>query len=296
MSGAALLARFADHLRAERGASVHTQRAYVHSLQRLEAHLQEGGRTLAQARRLDLRAFLFSAGRGRSPATIARHVSAMRAFFRWLERAGEITVDPAADLKSPKAGRTLPRTATMQQMDGVLELAAQAAQSRDAALVELLYGAGLRVGEAADLGLSDIDLEQGIVSVRRGKGGKERRVPLGAAGVDAMRLWLHERPQADSDAVFLNKRGGALSSRSMRRIVHRRGLEGGVTGLHPHALRHSYATHMLDAGADLRSIQELLGHESLSTTQRYTHVSMERLLDVHRRAHPHGRRDDGDSG
>jgi len=149
------------------------------------------------------------------------------------------------------------------------------------------------VGEAAALDVADVDLREGMVRVRDGKGGKERIVPMGDGAVAAVRRWLAERPAADEAALFLNARGGRLSDRSMRRIVREVGQAGGLARLHPHALRHSCATHMMDGGADLRGIQEQLGHASLSTTQRYAHVSVQRLLDAHRRHHPHGTDDDG---
>lgn len=284
-----LLARFEGVLVAERGARPRTVVAYLHTLRRLEAHLATRRKHVATATRLDLRGFLFEVGRDRTPATVARHVAAVRALYRWMLRTGRLEADPAADLAPPRVGRTLPRTATVDALGRLLDDAAAERSNRDRALLELLYGAGLRVGEAAALRLGDLDLNGGIVAVRDGKGGKERRVPMGRSAVDALRAWLLERPVAAHDHVFLNRRGGPLSDRSMRRVVDEAGRGGGIPGLHPHALRHSYATHMLDAGADLRGIQELLGHASLSTTQRYTHVSVERLLDVHRQAHPHGR-------
>ena len=285
---AELVDRYLAHLRVERGGSAETERAYRATLEALVAHL--GDRPLAEARRPDLRAFLFHVGRGRTAGTLARHVVALRGFYRWLKRTGRAVADPTTTLRPPRPDRTLPRTATEPELDRLLDDGARPA--RDAALLELLYGAGLRVGEAAALRLDDLDLADGLVRVRRGKGGKERRVPMGASAVAALRAWLAEREPADTPAVFLNRRGGALTSRSMRRIVDAAGRTGRVDGLHPHALRHSFATHMLDAGADLRAIQELLGHASLSTTQRYTHVTLDRLLDVHRSAHPHGRRRD----
>lgn len=289
MNGA-LLDRFRGVLQAERGAAPGTVRAYLDTLSRLAVHL--GDTPFTEVARVQLRSFLAVVGRGRAPATRARHVAAIRAFYRWLHKTGRIDADPAADLSPPSVGRGLPKTVEVDALSRLLDTAHAGRSSRDVAVLEVLYGAGLRVAEAAALRLGDLDLRAGIVAVRRGKGGRERRVPMGTAAVDALRRWLAERPPADHDAVFVNARGGPLSDRSMRRLVHDAGLRGDVHGLHPHALRHSAATHMLDAGADLRGIQELLGHKSLSTTQRYTHVSVERLLDVHRRAHPHGRATD----
>lgn len=277
---------FDEFLRVERGASQHTRRAYTRTIERLASYLEAD---LHTATKRDLRGFLFAVGRGRKKATVARHIAALRTFYRWLERRGAIEASPAESLRPPAVGRGLPRVATVDELETVLDAAAQGSP-RDLAILELLYGAGLRVGELEQLNVDDVDLVTGIVRVRQGKGGKERRVPMGSQAVRCTQAWLDTRA-SDSEPLFLNRRGGRLSSRSIRRIVKQAGRRNDVAGLHPHALRHSYATHLLDAGADLRAIQELLGHASLSTTQRYTHVSIERLLDAHRRAHPHGRDD-----
>lgn len=286
-----LLSRFLDTLRAERGASKHTIRAYEGTLTRLQAMLAEDDLTLADVTRRELRAFLFQAGRGRSPATLARHVSAIKAFYRWALKLGYIDPDPADGLRPPKVGRRLPRFLSIEEASRVCEEGATASEHspRDRAVVELLYSSGLRVSEAASLDRADVDLERGIVMVRQGKGGKERHVPLGSAAAEALRDYFATTPGADP--VFLNHRGGRLSTRSMYDIVRRAGEAAGVPRVHPHALRHSFATHLLDSGADLRAIQEMLGHSSLSTTQRYTHVSVDALLRVYRDAHPHARED-----
>ncbi|MEZ4241306.1 MAG: tyrosine-type recombinase/integrase [Myxococcota bacterium] len=180
--------------------------------------------------------------------------------------------------------------------DAATDLVEQPALSvRDRAALELLYGAGLRVGELCALDRRDVDLtDGGWVRVRRGKGGKERRVPMGAAAVDAVGALLHAVDGAPEDPLFRNARNRRISDRTVRRVVERAGQAVGASGLHPHALRHSFATHLLDAGADLRGIQELLGHASLSTTQRYTHVSVQGLLDTYRAAHPRSGRDSDD--
>lgn len=278
---------FEDWLRVERGASEHTRRAYLGTVRRLLSHLEKAEVELTKVNRGHLRGFLFAVGRGRSKATVARHVAALRTFFSWLERESVVETSPASELRPPTVGRTLPR------VDGEQELAAMLNDDglsvRDRALLEVLYGAGLRVGEAAALDVGDIGLDERMIVVRKGKGGRERRVPFGRPAEDALRTWLHERTPVPHDALFLNRRGGRLGSRSMHRIVAKAGGEHQLGGLHPHALRHGFATHMMDHGADLRSIQELLGHQSLSTTQRYTHVSVQHLLEIHRSAHPHAR-------
>lgn len=281
--------RFLDHLRAEQGASPHTRRAYHRTLTDLGSHLSGIDRTFASARRVDLRGYLFAAARQRSTATLARHVAAIRTFYRWLLREGVVEASVAEDLQPPRVGRHLPEFLSQHQAAELVEPGAPLSL-RDRALLELLYGAGLRVGEAEALDRDDLDLDEGLVRVRRGKGGKERRVPMGPFAVAALRAWFASRPD-DLRPAFLNQRGARMSQRSMRRVVDEAGKVAGVVGLHPHALRHSFATHLLDAGADLRGIQELLGHSSLATTQRYTHVSVESLLDTYRRAHPHARRE-----
>jgi integrase/recombinase XerC len=258
-------------------------------LSELQTFLDEDATGWADASRTQLRKFLFHAGRGRSSSTMARHVAAIRTFYRWLLREGHTESSPAELLQSPKVGQRLPRVATVQEAEDLfVEPPASPLQLRDRALLEVLYGAGLRVGEAEALDRDEVDLVAGVVRVRKGKGKKERRVPLGPPAIAAVREWIEASPDG-GPPLFLNARGGRLTARSMRRIVRKAGLKAGVAGLHPHALRHSFATHLLDAGADLRGIQELLGHASLSTTQRYTRVSMESLIATYQRAHPHAK-------
>jgi integrase/recombinase XerC len=283
--------RFQDHLRVERGASRHTLRAYDRTLSGLEAHLGARGRDFPNATRVDLRSFLFHVGRGRGPSTLARHVAAIRTFYAWLMEVEGLSTSPADGLGPPAIGRHLPQTLSVARARALLDQ--PILPSRDRALLELLYGAGLRVGEVVALDWSDLDLHARMVRVRAGKGGKERRVPFGPPAQQALQRWRLETP-VRGDAVFLDARGQRLSDRSARRIVARAGRQAGIPRLHPHALRHSFATHLLDAGADLRGIQELLGHESLSTTQRYTHVSVQTLLASYRAAHPHARKRDGE--
>lgn len=284
---AALLERFRDHLRAERGLSPATLVAYLGTLERLHRHLAVRERSLLSATRADVRSFVFLVAKGCKPASVARHVAAVRTLYRWLRHTGRIEVSPVDDLRPPSHRPPLPRVASESELDRLFEEGAPGARER--ALYELMYGSGLRVGEVEQLRLGDVDLDGGLVTVRRGKGGRERRVPLGPTGVEAVRAWTEQRLPVEHDALFTNQRGGRLSQRSIRRLLGDEAGQLGILGLHPHALRHSFATHMLDHGADLRGIQELLGHSSLSTTQRYTHVSVQRMLDVHRDAHPHGR-------
>ncbi len=283
------LAGFLQHLHVERGLSDNTLKAYRRTLSQLALHLEAKGRSLADATRTDLRGWLFQAGRGRAPATRARHVAALRTFYRWMLREERVERSVAEDLQTPKVGRHLPHFLTEAQSSELLDETPLA--PRDRALLELLYGAGLRVGEAEALDWADLDFEEGLVWVRKAKGGKQRKVPVGPPALRALQALRNSVDAELDDPVFRNARGGRLSQRSMRRIVKECGLVAGLGGLHPHAMRHSYATHLLDNGADLRGIQELLGHADLSTTQRYAHVSTQGLLRVYRDAHPHARDD-----
>ena len=255
------------------------------------------------ARRLDLyalRAFLASLfGKNRAP-TIARKISTLRSFYRFLVRRGVARSNPAASLRIPKVPKNLPQFLTVDDAFRVVDAPAEdgarpdVLRIRDRAILELLYGSGLRVAELATLTTEALDVAEHTARVY-GKGRRERIVPLGAATVTALEAYIAARPRLrrpkdgwqHGTALFLGRHGTALGARQVQNVVRRYGALGAARGdLHPHALRHSCATHLLDAGADLRSIQELLGHRSLSTTQRYTHVSIDRLLEVYDRAHP----------
>lgn len=228
---------------------------------------------------------------GYARRTIARKASVIRRYFDWARRCGVVETDPSASLTAPKGTATLPRVLTAQEVDGLVEGSPRSAgepaiEARDRAVVELLYGSGIRVSELCGLTAADIGAD-GIARVW-GKGAKQRRVPMSEPAVAAVREWLdqgrselatHESP---SDVLFLNRAGRSLTPRDVRRILDRRA----VAPTHPHALRHTFATHLLDGGADLRAVQEMLGHADLATTQIYTRVSRERLRDVHRTTHP----------
>lgn len=234
---------------------------------------------------------------GRAPATIARRLAAVRAYLRHLTLMGTRSDNPAASIAGPRRARTVPRTLSPAEAEHLVETAGGTSPRamRDRALVELLYGAGLRVSEAIGLVKASVDLDQRIVRVV-GKGGKERLVPLGRPAADAVRRYMAlGRPHLDRrhrPDLFLNARGGALTRAGafliLRRLADRAGLEPGR--VHPHLLRHSFATHLLEGGADLRSVQEMLGHADVGTTERYTHVSDRHRRDAYFRAHPHARR------
>jgi integrase/recombinase XerD len=234
---------------------------------------------------------------GLAPATIARRVASIRSFFRHLVLIGSVAENPAAELELPRRVRKLPRTLSPGEAERLIDAAAGTTPRalRDGALVELLYGAGLRVSEAVGLDRAGVDLEQRLVRTI-GKGGKERVVPVGRQAVDALRRYLAlGRPHLDRrhrPELFLNAQGGALTRAGafliLRRLAGKAGLE--PERVHPHLLRHSFATHLLEGGADLRSVQEMLGHADLSTTELYTHVTDRRRREMYFQAHPHARR------
>jgi integrase/recombinase XerC len=294
---------FEQYLTTERRSSDKTVATYVRDLEALREFVRE--KKLPQdARRLDvvaLRAFLASLFDGRQPPTLARKISALRAFYRFLVRRGMARANPASSLRVPKVNKPLPKFLTVEDAFRVVDAppkdrsaSSGPLQVRNQAILELLYGTGVRVSEVSTLDIQDVDLNEAQARVR-GKGNKERVVPLGETCIQALQRYLEVRPSLrsskgqppDPKALFLGRWGTRLSPRQIENVVRKYGALGAARGdLHPHALRHSCATHLLDAGADLRSIQELLGHASLSTTQRYTHVSIDRLMEVYDRAHP----------
>lgn len=295
--------RFLDYLRDQRHASPQTLRAYENDLIQFgeflrEEHIRGPAPGPEGIDSLAVRGFVARLSRqGLSRTSIARKLSAVRSFLRFAVREGRIEANPALGVPTPKLPRHLPHHLTVDETFNLLEhiQGDDAASLRDRALLEFLYATGLRVGELVGLCLDNLDLGSRMVRVR-GKGGKERLVPFGAKAEQALVRWLDaSRPlrekRREQDALFLNLRGGRLTDRSVRRILDRRLREAAIQAeVSPHALRHSFATHLLGAGADLRGIQELLGHASLSTTQRYTHVSTEALMQTYDRAHPRARR------
>lgn len=258
---------------------------------------------------MSIRSFLADLARsGVGATTQARALSAVRGLFRFACREGLLQNNPATGVRTPKQRQRLPRHLRPGEMENLLDAVggAEPLERRDRALLELLYASGLRVGELVSLDWREIDLEGRVLRVM-GKGGKERMVPFGRPAAAALRRWLEvweEVRRADAAAagelaepVFLNYRGGRLSARSVRRILDRAVESAALAaGVHPHTLRHTFATHLLEGGADLRTIQELLGHSSLSTTQRYTHLEVDRLLQVYRDAHPRARSAPGTPG
>jgi integrase/recombinase XerC len=294
------LASFEQHLSVERNLSPRTIRAYLCDLRQFEDFLQQREQSLAQPGavaqidHLVLREYLASLHKTCGRASIARKLSSLKAYFSFLVRRGVLLHSPADILTAPKSERYLPKVLSAEQSAYLLDHSPPGCPLqvlRDLALFELMYACGLRVGEIVSLSVSSLDFETQQIRVM-GKGGKERLLPIGRQAVVALKSYLEERGvyQAD-DPLFLNLRGGRLTARSVQRNLKLRLLKLGLpTDATPHALRHSFATHLLDAGADLRVIQELLGHASLSTTQQYTKVSFAHLADVYDRSHPRSRK------
>lgn len=298
LDDAHVLEDFAVHLTSQRGLSEHTVRAYLSDLSQLSSFAQQtGADSLTQVDLSTLRGWLAQmAGRSLSRSTVARRGAAVRSFYTWAEHTGRVTTDPSLRLGSPTVARTLPTvlavTGAAALMETARELAVDgaAADLRAWACVELLYATGARVGELVALDLRDIDLESRSLRVI-GKGDRERVVPFGVPASDALRSWLDDgRPAVSrgsaASAVFLGQRGQRWGQRQVRDAVHRLAALAAVDDVAPHDLRHSAATHLLHGGSDLRTVQEVLGHATLSTTQRYTHVSAERLRSSYQLAHP----------
>jgi integrase/recombinase XerC len=290
------LAAFESHLRAERGCSRHTLRAYAAEVRRL-AESPECARAggLDRIDALALRTWLAGFHRTHRASSRNRRLAALRSFFRFRVRTGARGADPSDGLPGPRPERRIPQPLAPAECEGLIEAGDPERdprlEARDRALLDVLYGAGLRVGEAVALDVRDYDRHRRELRVR-GKGDKQRVVPLPGqshASLDAY-LALRERPGLGAEPMFVRARGGRLSDRWVREMLRRRLAASGVLRrASPHTLRHSCATHLLDADVDLRSIQDLLGHARLSTTQRYTHVSAERLARVYQKAHPRAR-------
>jgi integrase/recombinase XerC len=299
-SPSVVLDEFAAFLDLERGRSAHTQRAYLGDLRLLFEFLDQRapGADLSALSLAVLRSWLASqAGTGAARTTLARRTSAVKTFTAWATRRGLLATDPAVRLQMPKARRTLPAVLRQDQALAAMNAASSGAQQgdpmalRDRLIVELLYATGIRVSELCGLDLDDVDMDSRLLRVL-GKGDKQRTAPFGEPALDALRRWLAEgRPElvsaSSGTALLLGVRGGRLDARQARTVVHQTvGAVAGAPDMGPHGLRHSAATHLLEGGADLRIVQELLGHSSLATTQLYTHVTVARLRAVHDQAHP----------
>lgn len=297
---AVVLGAYERHLVSERDLTEHSVRAYLGDMTSLLEHASRLG--MSEPAQLDLRTLRSWLAKqqtlGRSRTTIARRATAARVFTAWLARTGRAATDVGASLRSPKAHRTLPPVLRADEAETLLAATAAAAAEtdgplgrRDVAILELLYATGIRVGELVGLDIDDLDRQRNVVRVL-GKGRKERTVPFGTPAAAALDEWLRRgRPELAGDgsgpALFLGARGGRINQRTVRTLVHRSiAAVPGAPDLGPHGLRHTAATHLLEGGADLRSVQELLGHASLATTQLYTHVSTDRLRRAYQQAHP----------
>jgi len=284
---------FLQALRDQKGYSPHTVRSYQSDLDHFLRFLGNRGKGI-DAR--EIRAYLGSLFNRYKRTSIARKLSAIRSFFDFLEKKGLLESNPAKEISSPKLDKYIPGYLTVDEVFRLMERPekGKALGLRDLAILELLYSCGIRVSELTGLNISNINYEERLLKVT-GKGNKERILPVGRHALHAIKNYLEatehlreKRKEYHEDTpLFVNQRGGRLSSRSIRRIVKRYAIECGVSPeISPHSMRHTFATHMLDGGADLRSVQELLGHESLSTTQKYTHVTLDRLMEVYDKAHP----------
>ena len=298
-----LVHAFADHLRLERHLSRNTVVAYERDLVHLANFLHRSGSSLEEADRATLRRFLAQQHTlGYARASIARRVGAIHTFYRWALADGRMPRDPSSSLGRPKVVNRLPTVLRPSEAEALVEAppidgtdgsgdqaAGRAVALRDRAVLELLYGSGLRVSEVAGLTLDSVDLTRGRVLVM-GKGSKEREVPMSDPAVEAVRQWLSEGRAlmaTGPSSLFFNRKGRPIGPRDIRALVE--GYSGRLLPgrrVTPHTLRHSYATHLLEGGADIRAVQELLGHATVATTQRYTHVSRTRLFEAHERAHP----------
>jgi integrase/recombinase XerC len=288
---------FIDYLAGERHYSIHTQSAYRSDLEQLHEfllqHTFSGPLTLVD--KPEIRSWLGDLSRSVGPATLARKMGTLRAFFSFMCQTGKCSVNPATSMRLPRVRKKTPLILSAERTDELLQTAA--AQTgrgvlRDLAILEVLYGCGLRVSELVGMNLKDIDFPQSRLRIL-GKGKKERLVPLGQEAARALRNYLEQRvellrePTSAEPAAFLSNRGHRIGVRRVQELVSRAGILGaGRADLHPHALRHACATHMLEGGADLRAIQDFLGHQSVATTQRYTHLSVQELTRVYDRAHP----------
>ena len=295
-----LIQQFIHYLSMERNASPHTCRSYQKDLEQFENFLKGSGMALSpmgniemgKVDRIAIRRYLGFLYRRNKKSSIARKLSTLRSFFKYLVREQLTTSNPAKNVSTPKVEKFLPTALTVDEAFRLMESPSLSdgrknQALRDRAILELLYSSGIRVGELVGLNSDQLDLDLGIGKVM-GKGRKERIVPIGLKAVEAIKVYLEERGDFDKEEpLFINTRGGRLTARSVERLVKKYTKCSGIfRKVSPHSLRHTFATHLLDAGADIREIQEMLGHASLSTTQRYTHLTVGKLMEVYDKAHP----------
>ena len=286
-----LLESFIKHISDERNYSEHTVKAYRGDLENFRDFLLKEEKEIEDADIATINAYVSTLYGKNSPSSVERKVSAIRSFFSYLVRKGLATQNPAKLVRTPKKEKHLPVFLSVDEVFNLVDVKdseKNPLRVRDRAILELLYSSGLRVSELAGATLADLSMGEAIMRVR-GKGNKERIVPVGSKALSALGEYLdiRETLKPASDRIFLNSRGGGITTRSLARIIKKYGLVSGISkNVSPHVLRHSFATHLLAGGADLRAIQEMLGHASLSTTQRYTHLSVERIMEVYDKTHP----------
>lgn len=289
-----LLESFIRHLSDERNYSEHTVKAYRGDLENFRDFLLKEEKKIEDVDVATINAYVSTLYGKNSPSSVERKVSAIRSFFSYLVRKGLATQNPAKLVRTPKKEKHLPVFLSVDEVFNLVDVKdsrKNPLHARDRAILELLYSSGLRVSELAGATLADLSMGEAIIRVR-GKGNKERIVPVGSKALSALGEYLDIRGtlRPASDRIFLNSRGGGITTRSLARIIKKYGLVSGISkNVSPHVLRHSFATHLLAGGADLRAIQEMLGHASLSTTQKYTHLSVERIMDVYDKTHPNAR-------
>ena len=286
---------FLAHLAVERRTSAHTLDAYRRDLAALAAWASMQSRGVPELTGEDIRAFVASEHRrGLSPKSLQRRLSACRSFYRWLLKLGRIGASPAEAIRAPKAARKLPQVLDVDEAVQLVEVATDAPLGlRDRALLELFYSSGLRLSEVCALRWQDLDFAQGLVTVL-GKGSKQRVVPVGSHARNALQAWRGETPGQSGDFVFPGRGGRQISARAVQLRMKRVAMQRGVyKRVHPHLLRHSFASHMLESSGDLRGVQELLGHADIATTQIYTHLDFQHLAKVYDAAHPRAKRKRG---
>lgn len=286
-----LLESFIKHLSDERNYSEHTVKAYRGDLENFRDFLLKETKKIKDADVATINAYISTLYGKNSPASVERKVSAIRSFFSFLVRKDLVAQNPAKLVRTPKKEKHLPVFLSVDEVFNLVDVkdpGKNPLRIRDRAILELLYSSGLRVSELAGATLADLSMGEAIIRVR-GKGNKERIVPVGSKALSALGEYLDIREglKPVSNHIFLNSRGGSITTRSLARIIKKYGLVSGISkNVSPHVLRHSFATHLLAGGADLRAIQEMLGHASLSTTQKYTHLSVERIMEVYDKTHP----------
>jgi integrase/recombinase XerC len=289
---------FLNYLRAEKWASPHTLNAYHRDLSRLQAFcIKQAVKEWRYLQVAHVRQYVSSRHKdGIGSKSIQRELAAIRSFYRFLLKKQLVEQNPASGVQAPKATKKLPKTMDVDQVAGILDVTPDCVlEIRDLAIFELFYSSGLRLSELVMLDISHVGLAEGVISVLHGKGGKQRQVPVGAKAIAAIKQWLACRPDCGSRALFVSVRGARLGQRSVQSRLERWCIKNGlVEHIHPHMLRHSFASHLLESSQDIRAVQELLGHADVSTTQIYTHLDFQHLAAVYDKAHPRARRSDAD--